>query len=182
MVVRGNHDHAVAFEEDPRCSARFRKMADETGRFTRSVLSSQDVRYLRGLPLKAGCEMDGRRVLLCHAAPSDPLYDYRPPESDRWTDVVNEAGSDIFLVGHTHLPFRRIVDGKTILNPGSVGQPKHGRPEASYAIWEDGSLRIESVPYDFERTIHKLSKLALSPDVFEDLEYVLRSGRVPEAR
>jgi protein phosphatase len=42
MVVRGNHDHAVAFGEDPRCSARFRMMAEETCRYTRSVLAEDD--------------------------------------------------------------------------------------------------------------------------------------------
>ncbi len=34
LVVRGNHDHAVGFEDDPRCNPRFRKMALETRDFT----------------------------------------------------------------------------------------------------------------------------------------------------
>ncbi len=32
IVVCGNHDHAVGFDEDPRCSAAFRSMAEETRR------------------------------------------------------------------------------------------------------------------------------------------------------
>jgi hypothetical protein len=30
VVVRGNHDHSIGFDENPRCSERFRAMAEET--------------------------------------------------------------------------------------------------------------------------------------------------------
>jgi protein phosphatase len=46
IVVRGNHDHSVGFDEDPRCSQRFRAMAEETRRYTRSVLSEEHRKYL----------------------------------------------------------------------------------------------------------------------------------------
>jgi putative phosphoesterase len=181
MVVRGNHDHAVAFGEDPRCSARFRRMAEETSRYTRSILTEDELRYLRGLPLKAGCEIAGRHFLLCHAAPSNPLYEYRPPDSPLWGDVAKETWSEIMLIGHTHLPFRRAFGGKTLVNPGSVGQPKHGRAEACYALWEDGKFTLDSVAYNVEATVAKLRSLPLSADVLEDLVYVLRNGKIPPA-
>lgn len=178
MIVRGNHDHAVGFGEDPRCSARFLKMAEETCRYTRSVLGDDELRYLRGLPLKAACEVAGTRFLLCHAAPSNPLYEYRPAESDRWT--ADPSGwSGVVLAGHTHLPFQRTYAGTTIVNPGSVGQPKHGRAEACYAIWQDGKVTLGAVAYDVERAVEKLRRLSLSADVLEDLAFVLRHGSAP---
>jgi putative phosphoesterase len=181
MVVRGNHDHAVGFGEDPRCSARFRKMAEETCRYTRSILPEAELRHLRSLPLKAGWNVAGRHFLLCHAAPSNPLYEYRPPDSPLWFDVANETSSEIMLVGHTHLPFHRALGSKTVINPGSVGQPKHGRAEACYALWEDGKFTLHSAVYDVEATIDKLRQLPLSADVLEDLVYVLRNGEIPPA-
>lgn len=181
IVVRGNHDHSAGFEEDPRCSARFRAMAEETGRFTRSVLDEEQRKYLRELPLKATVSAEGTRFLMCHASPADPLFEYRPEESPRW--LADEVGPeiDIELVGHTHLPFRRFLETRWVVNPGSVGQPKHGRAEARYAIWQNGKLTLESVTYDVERTVEKLRRLSLPAAVFEDLAFVLRNGAVPRA-
>ncbi len=180
LIVRGNHDHAVGFGEDPRCSARFRKMAEETCRYTRSVLEEDELRYLRGLPLTVAGDVAQRHYLLCHAVPSNPLYEYRTAESDLWSTDPDGWFGTVFA-GHTHLPFQRTFTGKTIVNPGSVGQPKHGRAEASYAIWEDGKVTLGAVAYDVERTVDKLRSLSLSADVFEDLAFVLRNGSAPPA-
>jgi putative phosphoesterase len=179
VAVRGNHDHSVGFGEDPRCSARFRAMAEETGKYTRSLLSEDDVRYLRNLPLKAAMQVHNTRLLLCHATPSDPLYEYRREDSPLW--LADETGSaiDVLLLGHTHLPFRHFAGDHLIVNPGSVGQPKHGVPEACYAIWEDGKITLGSVAYDVEQTVEKLGRLSLSADVFDDLAFVLRHGSAP---
>ncbi len=178
LVVCGNHDHAAGFGEDSRCSPRFRTMAEETCRYTRSVLGEEELDYLRGLPLAAACEVAGVHFLLCHAAPSNPLYEYRPADSGLWfADKQERAG--VVLAGHTHLPFVRTRGGKTAVNPGSAGQPKHGRAEACYAVWEDGQITLRSAPYDAERAIAKLRKLPLSSEVFNDLAFVLRNGRVP---
>ncbi|HEY9141304.1 MAG TPA: metallophosphoesterase family protein [Bryobacteraceae bacterium] len=181
IVVRGNHDHAVGFDEDPRCSARFRAMAEETRRYTLSVLDEDDRNYLRKLPLEATPAVEGTRFLLCHAVPSDPLFEYRQEESPLWLADEVGSGIGIELVGHTHIPFRRLLETRMVVNPGSAGQPKHGRAEACYAIWQDGKVTLGSVAYDVEQTVAKLRRLALSPAVFEDLAFVLRNGRVRSA-
>ena len=180
-VVRGNHDHAIAFNEDPRCSERFRQMADETSRFTRSVLGEQDLNYLRNLPLKIGFEESGIRVLMCHATPGHPLFEYRTPESPLWFRDQAEPSSSVLLVGHTHLPFQLTSAGRSVVNPGSVGQAKHGRPEACYAKWEDSRITLHTVPYDFESTVRKLGSMPQSPAVYRDLSQVLRTGSAPVA-
>lgn len=179
FVVRGNHDHSVGFDEDPRCSAAFRAMAEETRRYSLSVLSDAHRQYLRELPLTATAQADGLQVLMCHAAPSDPLFEYRRPESPAWTSDAVDAGIDVQLVGHTHIPFERTVSARRIVNPGSVGQAKHGLPEVRYAIWQNGEITLAASPYDCEPTIEKLGRLSLSPAVFEDLAAVLRTGSVP---
>ncbi len=181
IVVRGNHDHSIGFDEDPQCSARFRAMAEETRRYTRSVLNEEQREYLRNLPLKATAEVEGVRFLMCHAAPSDPLFEYRCKESPRWLADEVGPGIDLELVGHTHKPFRRFLKSCLVVNPGSVGQPKHGRAQACYAIWQDGRISLESAAYDVEQTVERLRRLGLSAAVFEDLASVLRTGTVPSA-
>jgi putative phosphoesterase len=181
VVVRGNHDHSIGFDENPRCSERFRAMAEETRRYTLSVLNEEHRNYLRNLPLTATVAVDGIQVLMCHAAPPDPLFEYRREESPLWLADDVGSGIQVQLAGHTHIPFRRFLETRLIVNPGSVGQPKHGRAEACYAIWQDGRITLASVPYDVERTVDKLRRLSLSAAVFEDLAFVLRYGRVPSA-
>ena len=50
VVVCGNHDYSIGFNQDPRCSPRFREMAEVTRRYTNSVLSFGQKHFLRHLP------------------------------------------------------------------------------------------------------------------------------------
>jgi protein phosphatase len=156
-------------------------MAEETGRYTHSALTAEQRNYLRTLPLKATVAVEGIRLVMCHATPPDPLFEYRREESPLWLSDEVESDIDIELVGHTHIPFRRFLGRRWVVNPGSVGQPKHGRAEACYAIWQDGKITLGSAAYDVERTVEKLRRLSLPAAVFGDLAFVLRNGSAPEA-
>jgi putative phosphoesterase len=179
VTVRGNHDHSIGYGEDPRCAPRFVAMAEATRRFCESVLTAEQKGYLRARPLYARREVNGTRFLLCHATPSNPLYEYCQQDSPRWEAEAKAADADVVLVGHTHLPFVRRVGERIVANPGSLGQPKAGRPEACYAVWKDGSLELKSIPYAVEKTVAKLEAMALADDIRRDLITVLRTGAVP---
>jgi putative phosphoesterase len=176
LVVRGNHDQAVGYDEDPRCTPAYAEMAEATRQFTMSCLSEQNKLFLRGLPLNLFVERDGRRFYLCHAMPSDPLYGYCPSDSERWTHEALRVQADAILVGHTHTPFIRTDHGKAIVNPGSLGQPKTGGTEACYAVWENDSFTLKSFRYSVENTISKISLMPVSEAVKKSLVAVLRSG------
>jgi putative phosphoesterase len=173
VVVRGNHDHAMGYGEDPRCSARFREMAAEVGRYTAGVLTEEQKQYLRDLPLRAERVVDGVRFVLCHAVPSDPLYPYCLPDSPRWQQEIHSVEADVLLAGHTHIPFVREFADRTVVNPGSLGQPKTGSPEACYAVWEDGRLLLKTYPYPVERTMAKIRLLPIDARVKDALTAVL---------
>ena len=176
VVVRGNHDHAVGFDEDPHCSEPFREMAEAMKQYTLSVLNGSQKLFLRSLPLHAGREIDGARVSFCHALPSDPLFAYCPPDSERWENETREISADILLVGHTHLQFIRKFGQQTVVNPGSLGQPKMGRPDACYAVWNDGRIELRTFEYPFEETIRKINALPIPARVKTNLAAVLRHG------
>jgi len=179
VVVRGNHDHAVGAGEDPRCSPAFREMARATTAYAESVLSDEQKAYLRQLPLTAHREVGGQRFLLCHAAPSDPLFRYGPVEPAFWTPEAAAVNTDVLLVGHTHLPFVMDLGAQRVVNPGSVGQPKHGAPEACYAVWEDGVVTLKSSRYPVEETVGKLIALPIDMRVRRQLADVLATGALP---
>jgi len=175
VVVRGNHDHAVGFNEDPHCSPPYREMAKETMQFTRSVLSRDQIEYLASLPLVVERMAEDTKFVLCHAAPSDPLYKYVPENSPQWEQEMALVSADCLLVGHTHTPFLQPAGISQVVNPGSLGQPKTGSIKACYAIWENGAV-LQSASYDLGRTLSKIDRMPVSLRVREDLKAVLLSG------
>jgi protein phosphatase len=66
-----------------------------------------------------------------------------------------------------------------IVNPGSVGQPKHGSPMACYAVWEDGRISLKSCCYPVEETVGKVYALPVPLEIRSQLAAVLRSGSPP---
>ena len=178
VVVRGNHDHSVGFEVDPRCTVRYQKMADLTRRYTAAVLAKDQKEFLRRLPLKLELVRKGTKFCLCHAKPSDPLYGYCPEQSEEWVNELERINADVLLVGHTHTPFVRRIGDRLVVNPGSLGQPKTGKSDACYAIWEDGNFQLKSFPYAVDETVARIKALAFPREVEKDLITVLNTGSV----
>jgi protein phosphatase len=176
VVIRGNHDQAVGFEVDPQCSRAYKHLASETMRYTRSVCTKGDFEFLRNLPVQNEIVVGTKRFYLVHAAPTDPLFGYLPQASHLWEKEVQWVKADILLVGHTHTPFIRQVGGCTIVNPGSLGQPKTGHPLACYAIWEDGDISLKEYSYPLEKTIRQIRRMPLSRQDIEELAAVLETG------
>ena len=77
------------------------------------------------------------------------------------------------------MPFMMTVEKQRIVNPGSVGQPKHGAPRACYALWENGSLSLQSRPYSVEDTVRKIFSLPVPMEIRRQLATVLLSGLLP---
>jgi putative phosphoesterase len=178
IVIRGNHDHAVGFDVDPRCTPRYEHMADATMQYSKANLDSNATSFLRGLPLTRLIKRDDHRFFLCHAIPSNPLYRYCREDSELWAKELERIDADFLLVGHTHTPFIRKVGGKTIVNPGSVGQPKTGKADACYAVWEDGKFQLKQFAYPVERALQRIDQLPVPADIKRDLATVLRTGSV----
>jgi Calcineurin-like phosphoesterase superfamily domain len=132
------------------------------------------------LRLPRGGQVDAKIFFLCHATPSDPLYEYRAPDSPLWERPEELTPiADIILAGHTHLQFSRRVGERVIANPGSLGQTKAGDPRARYAMWHEGRLDLNALEYPVEKTVAKILSMPLSDLVKRDLIQVLRTGRSP---
>jgi putative phosphoesterase len=178
IVVRGNHDHAIGFNEDPRCSPRFQEMAEATRRYTDSVLEFGQKQYLRNLPLYVETQRGKTRFYLCHAVPSDPLFGYCEAESPRWVQEVDSVNADAILVGHTHVPAIRSFGSRVVVNPGSLGQPKTASPEARYAVWDDGKFELKSYPYPVEKATAKVQSMPIDGVLRKELSTILQTGTI----
>jgi diadenosine tetraphosphatase ApaH/serine/threonine PP2A family protein phosphatase len=62
-------------------------------------------------------------------------------------------------------------EGHYLINPGSVGQPRDGNPEAAYAIFDDEefSIHFKSVPYDIAGAQRRILAAQLPPYLAERL-------------
>lgn len=180
-AVKGNHDYAIAFHEDPRCHGRFAELAEATTRITERALHEAQTTDLQDLPLQIELEVGRTRFRLCHALPSDPLFGYAPADSERWTEEVGHLPVDILLVGHSHTQFIRKVGNCLVVNPGSLGQPDNRSGLACYAVWESGIISVRSTLYDVETTVAKVKAVPGLDAVREDLVTLLRRGRLTDA-
>lgn len=179
-AVKGNHDYAVAFGEDPRCHGRYRQLAEMAGRFTQTRVQAAQAKYLQDLPLQIELEVGRTRFWLCHAIPSDPLFGYAPADSGRWQDECSHLPVDVVLVGHTHTQFIKKVGNCLVVNPGSLGQPDNRGALACYAVWEEGRISLRSTVYDMETTVAKVEALPIPEEARRDLVSLLRTGRLAE--
>jgi len=144
-AVRGNHDHAVGFNVDPRYPVPFKQAVSEAMRFTREACTNEDIECLRNLAVQRELVVGTNSFYLVHATPTDPLFGYRPPDSGLWANETQWINADFPVVGHTHTPFIRRIGGCTILNPGSLRRSKS--PLACYAVWEDGEISFREYRY-----------------------------------
>lgn len=119
-------------------------------------LEKTDMDYLLGLPHSYTLNIEAMGIEAFHATP-ESLFEVIPPHADDDTIYKKLMGSEakIFVYGHIHTPYIRYINGKVIINTGSVGLPFDGLAKASYAIVEiiSGNFRtsIERVDFDIDK-------------------------------
>jgi len=135
-------------------------------------------------------------IMLVHGSPRRPVNEYIFPD-----DIYNYPGklqgcferfNNVCLIGHSHVPglflpapdyyspeeFGGLYEvdpgSKTLINVGSVGQPRDRDTRASYVILEERRVRFLRVAYDVEETISKVYATAALDDYLGNR---LREGR-----
>ncbi|HEY4457953.1 MAG TPA: metallophosphoesterase family protein [Pseudonocardiaceae bacterium] len=149
-----------------------------------SVWAAQQLRpdqrdLLAALPRTATITVDGLgEVLCCHATPRDDaevvLVDRPIP---RWQEVLAGVAETVRTVacGHTHMPFVRLVDRRTIVNPGSVGMP-YGSTGAHWALLSGGpSISLRRTEYDAAAAAEQIIAESSYPDVAAWADFFVRA-------
>ncbi|HEV3437533.1 MAG TPA: YfcE family phosphodiesterase [Gemmata sp.] len=174
--VRGNHDHGVAQEVQVQGVTGFRYLTAATRPLSISALRPDQRRFLADLPTSQMFTLGGKRFLLVHATPRDPMDEYAPAEVAFWAPRVAHLHVDYVLAGHTHQPYTLQVNGTTVINPGSVGLSRDGNPRAAYAVIDGDEVQLKRVDYPLTETIAAVE--ALIPDLTarQTLSDIYRSG------
>jgi predicted phosphodiesterase len=180
----GNHDLVVLGELS---ISDFNEDAAEAALWTSQVLTQESRAFLE--PLQPSGEVAG--VDLFHASARDPVWEYvLTAEAARGTFELSDA--PVILVGHSHVALAlalsdngdRItggvalagseveLEGRWLLNPGSVGQPRDGDPRAAWLLLDLDRrfAAFRRVPYAIEQTQAEMRERGLPEPLAARLE------------
>lgn len=174
--VRGNHDHGVAQEVQVQGITGFRYLTATTRPLSIAGISPDQRRFLADLPTSQMFTLNGKRFLLVHATPRDPMDEYAPADAAFWAPRLAKIHVDYVLAGHTHQPYRLQVNGTTVVNPGSVGLSRDGNPRLAYAIIEDDQVQLKRMEYPLEETVAATEELIPDPIARQTLVDIYRYG------
>ncbi|MFA4884230.1 MAG: metallophosphoesterase family protein [Candidatus Margulisiibacteriota bacterium] len=145
-MVQGNHDEMLAAHSvwDDRQRAKYNSKYGSALKKAAEQLSNEQINVLQALPWRRELVIEGKKIILCHGSPLDrDEYIYPDAPENVFDRSVAQGEYDLVIMGHTHYPLLKKNKGVTFLNPGSVGQPRDGRPGASWAILNTTGLAVE---------------------------------------
>ena len=175
--IRGNTDRYLTggsrpwpqqadVDENPKLFPLYLHIARSFAWSTGAVAVTGWLDWLQTLPLEYRALLpDGTRVLAVHASPGeDDGFGLHPELSDEEIKKLTfDAGCDLLLVGHTHVPFDRSLGALRVVNPGSVSNPLTPDLRAAYALLEVNQvsykLSFQRVDYDRQAVIELSQKV-----------------------
>jgi predicted phosphodiesterase len=172
VLVRGNADRELVAIRQGAPSPY------EIDMWAASQLSSGHLRLLEGLPHPVTLPVTGfGPVVFCHGTPRDDdevvLVDTR---LSKWAEVFADLPDEVRTVvcGHTHMPFVRLVDRRTVVNPGSIGMP-YGGAGGHWALLRAGEVSLRRVDIDVDAAVASVVAGSAYPDVQAWADYYVRS-------
>jgi diadenosine tetraphosphatase ApaH/serine/threonine PP2A family protein phosphatase len=172
ICLAGNHDLVVTGDID---IADFSRTAAVAALWTRDHMGQDAMAFLRALDPKD----DSRSLGLYHASPRDPVWEY-VLSTGQADDCMRLMQPRVGAVGHSHVALffhknetpnvvgsqtpggTRLVmsDGRWLINPGGVGQPRDGDPRAAWLLldtetWTATWRRVEYPIDDAARAIEE---------------------------
>jgi putative phosphoesterase len=175
-TVRGNHDNAVALHVDCGCGYAYKHLSEATREYTWASIGKGEESFLRGLPMTLELEADGLKLMLTHGSPAS-FFDYIDAGTPRekLEEYVTGLNDHYLIVGHTHKPEILKASEVTILNPGSVGQPRDKGPRASCMVFDTEMETCDIVRHEYEIDATG-KKIRSSMPHARELEAILRRG------
>ncbi|MFP3593596.1 metallophosphoesterase family protein [Chryseobacterium sp. SIMBA_038] len=169
--LMGNHDERIAFDipviplikhSEEETAARFLAIDH-----SKKYITKANKKYLSELPfhLKLNYKIGKKHwnIQLMHSSlESNDTYLYESENDEVFTNLLNDSQSDIIIMGHTHLSFKKYFNGKWAINSGSVGRSREENRLASYVILtldEDHiTPEIIQLEYPLEKVAQKIEE------------------------
>jgi putative phosphoesterase len=143
VAVKGNHERMLEEARADESSLESVEAKYGTGlTVALDQLDAETIQSLIDLPDMLRYETPDGSLLLCHGSPWDGEQYVYPnsegPSLDKYADM-----DAIWIVqGHTHYPMIRKFGDITVVNPGSVGQPRNRQKGAHWALLNTESREV----------------------------------------
>lgn len=122
-------------------------------------------------------------VTVCHGSPRLVNEKILPGKQNTY-EIMEQSRTRLILCGHTHVQSKIEYNGKTVINPGSVGVPLFSCGKAQFCILHENGNRWKeefiSLDYDAEKEIENLYKAKLNeyaPYWCKTTVHLLRTGK-----
>lgn len=177
-TISGNYDMKVCrvFKNPKKLKRTMKPDKWRILNWTRTHTTPRTHRFLLRLPKIWRQELPNRTTLImAHGSPrsqSDPIY---PSITDRGLRaVMGDVLPNLFIVGHTHIPFVTRIGPVLVVNCGSIGQPVDGDPRGAYALisLQSGfSVKGEIIRFEYSMTqiVKKLQRSSMPAYLARDL-------------
>ena len=173
VCLVGNHDLVALGQISV---GDFNDEAAAAATWTAQQLTDESRAFLEGLqPSGSAAGVD-----LFHASARDPVWEYILTEEAAQA-TLELTTALIVLVGHSHVALAITaandgvagglapggtdvqLDGRWLLNPGSVGQPRDGDPRAAWLLLDLDRMfaAFQRVPYSIEETQNEMRERGL---------------------
>lgn len=178
--LMGNHDREILRDLSRQASDPHQ----DWKQWTREQLSPTNLRFLAGFTDSCAVTRHGRDLRLFHGELPRAWGSHLWPDSPEevFLGLAARYREPWILVAHSHVQFRRLVDGHTFINPGSIGQHRLGRNLACYGVLTDGTLSLKAIPYDEAATLAAMDRLPLERSYIESWKQGYRAGSLPVHR
>lgn len=147
VAIRGNADREVAGRAGERDGLD--AVTAAVNEWASDQLTREQRDWLANRPEQIELDVEGRRVLFCHACPrndTDPVVD--TTSEIRLAELFGDCDVDVVVIGHTHLQFVRSYQELKIVNGGSIGSP-FGEAGAYWAVIGT-EIELRRTSYDYE--------------------------------
>ena len=170
QMIAGNHDACLYLESVRSSATPHGRKAYE---FTRAVVRENRRRFsmLETIVHRPMAHIPECGTLLVHGTPEDPYWGkfQAGDDPEELFHVMEERNVRLMLMGHSHTSFLLTKDSRRIINPGSVGQPRDGCPEASYVILDGDTVIFRRVKYDIDGAADAIQKAGLPEYLWQRL-------------
>jgi len=134
VAIGGNHDRMLKnVKNDDEYRLKIRKKYGSGLDIALDQLDKERIKWLMNLPNSIEYETDNGNMLLCHGSPWDKDEYIYPDLKNESLSRYDKLNVKWVIQGHTHHSMFKKSGGVTIINPGSVGQPRNKQIGAQWA-------------------------------------------------
>jgi len=156
--IKGNHE--VMLLENINIEPEEKKIYNLE--FTQKILMKEDYQYIDSWKDFIEITVDNLNILMVHASPFNYFWEYIYPNSS--CKGIENLPYDIIFIGHTHIPFIKQINGKLLINIGSVGLPRDDGRYISCSVFDTIQKKASILTDDFPSE-HLLDLNPFSPEI-----------------